>query len=334
MAEPRENRELAERMFIGSYGLLSVNSAGRAIDEPECRIRTCFQRDVDRITHCKAFRRLKHKTQVFLRPEGDHYRTRLTHTLEVSRLARTLARALELNEDLTEAIALGHDLGHTPFGHAGERALRKLCSGGFNHYEQSLRVVDCIERDGRGLNLCYETRMGILHHTHGAPDDTLEAICVRLSDRIAYINHDMDDAVRAGILKNSDLPAVVRQRCGNRNSERIDSFIKDLVANSGGGEIKMSPAMQEAYDVFHDFMYSDVYTNPVAKSEESKVDGILGGIFEFYLKHPWELPQDYTQIAARDGLERAVCDYVSGMTDGYAIEKFGEIFIPAAWSVK
>ena len=194
--------------------------------------------------------------------------------------------------------------------------------------------MDCIERDGRGLNLCYETRMGILHHTHGAPDDTLEAICVRLSDRIAYINHDMDDAVRAGILKNSDLPAVVRQRCGNRNSERIDSFIKDLVANSGGGEIKMSPAMQEAYDVFHDFMYSDVYTNPVAKSEESKVDGILGGIFEFYLKHPWELPQDYTQIAARDGLERAVCDYVSGMTDGYAIEKFGEIFIPAAWSVK
>ena len=182
MAEPRENRELAERMFIGSYGLLSVNSAGRAIDEPECCIRTCFQRDVDRITHCKAFRRLKHKTQVFLRPEGDHYRTRLTHTLEVSRLARTLARALELNEDLTEAIALGHDLGHTPFGHAGERALRKLCSGGFNHYEQSLRVVDCIERDGKGLNLCYETRMGILHHTHGAPDESMRSL-VRLPQR-------------------------------------------------------------------------------------------------------------------------------------------------------
>lgn len=331
---PREKRELAEKIFIGKYGVLSVQSKGRIIDEPECDIRTCFQRDVDRITHSKSFRRLKHKTQVFLQPEGDHYRTRLTHTLEVGRLARTVARALELNEDLTEAIALGHDLGHTPFGHAGERALRKLCSGGFNHYEQSLRVVDHIERDGRGLNLCFETRMGILHHTHGAPDDTLEAICVRLCDRIAYINHDMDDAVRAGILKNSSLPAIVRQRCGNRNSERINAFISDLVENSGGSELKMSSHMQEAYDVFHDFMYSDVYTNPVAKSEESKVEGILGGIFSYYLKHPWELPGEYTSIAQKDGLERAVCDYVSGMTDGYAIEKYGEIFIPAAWSVK
>ena len=195
MGCPREKRQAAEHGFIGPYGVLSENSKGRLEPETECDIRTCFQRDVDRITHSKAFRRLKHKTQVYLQPEGDHYRTRLTHTLEVSRLARTIARALDLNEDLTEAMALGHDLGHTPFGHAGERALNRLYEGGFKHYEQSLRVVDVLERDGRGLNLCYETRMGILHHTHGDPNDTLEATTVRLADRIAYINHDLDDTI-------------------------------------------------------------------------------------------------------------------------------------------
>ena len=200
MACPREKREMIERTLVGEFGVRAEDSKGRRTPEPECEIRTCFQRDVDRITHSKSFRRLKHKTQVYLRPEGDHYRTRLTHTLEVSRLARTIARALDLNEDLTEAMALGHDLGHTPFGHAGERALNKIYEEGFKHYEQSLRVVDILERDGRGLNLCYETRMGILHHTHGAPDDTTEATVVRLADRIAYINHDLDDTIRAGIL--------------------------------------------------------------------------------------------------------------------------------------
>ena len=206
MSCPREIRENAEKVLIGPYGVLSTDSRGRLNGEEPCEIRTCFQRDVDRITHSKSFRRLKHKTQVFLQPEGDHYRTRLTHTLEVSRIARTVAGALRLNEDLTEAIALGHDLGHTPFGHAGERALRGLMPGGFHHYEQSLRVVDRIEKNGRGLNLCYETRMGILNHTHGAPDDTLEATAVRLADRIAYINHDVDDAMRVGLLTVDDLP--------------------------------------------------------------------------------------------------------------------------------
>ena len=285
MSCPREKRQAAEHGFIGPYGVLSENSKGRPEPEAECDIRTCFQRDVDRITHSKAFRRLKHKTQVYLQPEGDHYRTRLTHTLEVSRLARTIARALELNEDLTEAMALGHDLGHTPFGHAGERALNRLYEGGFKHYEQSLRVVDVLERDGRGLNLCYETRMGILHHTHGDPNDTLEATTVRLADRIAYINHDLDDTIRAGILSADQVPEIIRVRCGERNSER-------------------------------------------------KVDGILAGIYDYYRKHPEKLPDELQTIAEREGADRAACDFVSGMTDGYAMEKYSELFIPMSWTVK
>lgn len=334
MTCPREKRELAERTLVCELGVRAENSKGRQEKEPECEIRTCFQRDVDRITHSKSFRRLKHKTQVYLLPEGDHYRTRLTHTLEVSRLARTVARALNLNEDLTEAMALGHDLGHTPFGHAGERALNRIYSGGFKHYEQSLRVVDILERDGRGLNLCYETRMGILNHTHGAPDDTREATIVRLSDRIAYINHDLDDTIRAGILRSEDVPEMIRTRCGERNSERINSILIDLIENSADGEIRMSPYMQEAVDFFHTFMYSDVYTNPVAKSEESKVDGIIGGLFDHYTAHPEKLPQELRLIAEREGTERAVCDFISGMTDGYAMEKYSEIFIPMSWTVK
>ena len=334
MSNPREKREAVEHSFICEYGVLSENSKGRPEYEPESEMRTCFQRDIDRITHSKAFRRLKHKTQVYLQPEGDHYRTRLTHTLEVSRLARTIARALELNEDLAEAAALGHDLGHTPFGHAGERALNRIYEGGFKHYEQSLRVVDSLEREGRGLNLCYETRMGILNHTHGAPDDTLEATCVRLADRIAYINHDLDDTIRAGILKAEEVPEIIRSRCGERNSVRINSFVSDLIENSGNGVIRMSDYMQEAFDFFHSFMYSDVYTNPIAKGEESKVDGILGGIFDYYLKHPEKLPSDLNGIVERDGVERAVCDYVSGMTDSYAMEKYSDIFIPMSWTVK
>ena len=331
---PREQRERLEQTMIGPDGVLSVRSAGRPRPEPECDVRTCFQRDVDRVTHSKAFRRLKHKTQVFLQPEGDHYRTRLTHTLEVSRIARTAARALLLNEDLAEAIALGHDLGHTPFGHAGERALNKLYDQGFHLYEQSLRVVDRLEKDCQGLNLCHETRMGILHHTHGAEDDTMEATCVRLADRIAYVNHDLDDAMRAGIVAPEDVPRVVRDRIGTRNSQRINSLLTDLIAHSGNGVMAFSPEMQEAFDQFHDFMYNAVYLNSKAKGEESKVEGIIGGIWNHYTSHPDHLPEDYRTIQEEEGLHRAVCDYISGMTDGYAMEVYGKIFIPAAWSVK
>ena len=334
MSCPREEREALERVLVGPYGVLAAQSRGRAEPEEECRIRTCFQRDIDRITHSKSFRRLKHKTQVFLQPEGDHYRTRLNHTLEVSRLSRTVARALRFNEDLVEAIALGHDLGHTPFGHAGERALNSIYEGGFKHYEQSLRVVDILEREGQGLNLCWETRMGILHHTHGAPDDTPEAVTVRICDHIAYINHDLDDSIRAGILTEEQVPLEIRRGCGERNSERINSFITDLIENSEGGELKMSPAMQETYEFFHSFMYSDVYTNPVAKSEESKVEGILSRLYDYYVAHPDKLPPEFYAVAERDGLGRAACDYISGMTDGYAMEKYGELFIPFSWSVK
>ena len=334
MSCPRLEREQLEHLLIGPYGVLSEESRGRLHPEQECDIRPCFQRDIDRITHSKSFRRLKHKTQVFLQPEGDHYRTRLTHTLEVTRLARTVARALRLNEDLAEAIALGHDLGHTPFGHAGERALNRIYEGGFKHYEQSLRVVDILERDGRGLNLCYETRMGILNHTFGAPDDTREATCVRLCDRIAYINHDLDDSIRAGLLTAQQVPEQIRINCGARNSERINAFMLDLVENSRDGELKMSPKMQETFNFFHSFMYADVYTNPIAKSEENKVEGILGRLYDYYIAHPEKLPEDFQPIVERDGRGRAACDYISGMTDGYAMEKYGELFIPFAWSVK
>lgn len=330
---PREIRETAEEFLIGPYGLLSKNSRGRVEPESQCEIRTCFQRDVDKITHCKAFRRLKHKTQVFLQPEGDHYRTRLTHTLEVSRIARTITRALQLNEDLTEAISLGHDLGHTPFGHAGERAIREIYPTGFHHYEQSLRVVDRIEKQGRGLNLCYETRIGILHHTHGALDDAPELTAVRLSDKIAYINHDVDDAIRAGIVTTEDLPELVLERIGRRHSVRINSIISDLIENSQDGCLKMSPEMTEAVDVFHDFMFKNVYLNSTAKAEESKVSNIISGIWEYYVDHPEKLPDEYAVIAENEGLQRAVCDYVSGMTDKYAISTYSQIFIPAAWMV-
>ena len=331
---PRVQREALEHLIIGSCGIRADESRGRMVYEEPCNIRTCFQRDVDRITHSKSFRRLKHKTQVFLQPEGDHYRTRLTHTLEVTRLARTVARALSLNEDLTEAIALGHDLGHTPFGHAGERALNEIFPEGFRHYEQSLRVVDVLERDGRGLNLCAETRMGILNHTNGAPDDSFEATTVRLCDRIAYINHDLDDSIRAGILTEEQVPDVIVRGCGRRNSERIDSIISDLIANSGNDALKMSPGMQEVFNFFHAFMYSDVYTNPVAKGEESKVKGILSALYEYYVANPGKMPSELCAIAERDGRERAACDYLSGMTDSYVMEKYAELFIPFAWTVK
>ncbi len=329
----RELRQEQEKHIIGPYGTLSSASRGRPVPEPEDDVRTCFQRDVDRVTHSKAFRRLRHKTQVFLQPEGDHYRTRLTHTLEVARIARTIARALALNEDLTEAISLGHDLGHTPFGHAGERALRDI-TGSFHHYEQSLRVVDKLEKDGRGLNLCQETRMGILNHTTGQPRDTLEADVVRLSDHIAYLNHDLDDAERAGIVRPEDVPEIIRTRVGTRNSQRINAMVTDAIENSAAGAVALSPAMAEAYTAFEEFMYAAVYRNPTAKGEESKVKGILAPIMDYYTGHVEKLPPEFLAIAEAEGATAAVTDYVSGMTDSYAIATFEDLFIPASWSIK
>jgi dGTPase len=330
----REELEMRECDILSPFAMRAKDTRGRLVPEEECDIRTAYMRDRDRIVHCKSFRRLKDKTQVFLAPQGDHYRTRLMHTLEVSQTARTAAKALRLNEDLVEAIALGHDLGHTPFGHAGERALNLIYPGGFKHYAQSLRVVDVLERDGQGLNLCYETRMGILNHTHGAPDDTREATVVRLCDRIAYINHDLDDSIRAGILTADAVPERIRRECGERNSERINAFLTDLIQNSAEGELKMSPEMWETFLFFHSFMYSDIYTNPIAKSEESKVEGILSRLYDHYTAHPEDLPEDFQPIVEREGRGRAACDYISGMTDGYAMEKYGQLFIPFAWSVK
>ena len=337
MTNVRTAREELERTMLSPKAVCAADSKARAVPEPESEVRTCFQRDIDRITHSKSFRRLMHKTQVFLQPEGDHYRTRLTHTLEVSRIARTIARALALNEDLTEAIALGHDLGHTPFGHAGERALNEILTtdGGFKHNEQSLRVVDRIEKDGKGLNLTYEVRNGILNHTEAGSPETLEGQVVRLSDRVAYINHDVDDALRAGILKQADIPDEINCAFGDHNSARIDTIIKDIIRSSQSvGRITMSPGISFIFEGFYSFMYSSVYTNMRAKSEEKKVYGIIEGIFNYYVKYPDKLPDDFRQIAEEDGLSRAVTDYVSGMTDKYAVYQFSELFMPEAWQVR
>ena len=337
MGCPREDRQDIERLMLSPLASRAELSKGRERVEPECEIRTCYQRDVDRITHSKAFRRLKHKTQVFLRPEGDHYRTRLTHTLEVSRIARTIARALRLNEDLTEAIALGHDLGHTPFGHAGERALNYILSdeGGFTHNQQSLRVVERLERDGQGLNLTYEVKNGILCHSGDIKPDTHEGVIIHISDRIAYINHDVDDAIRAGIFRETDIPEEIICAFGSNHSERINTLILDVIRESERcGEIRMSPQVLFVFDSFRDFMFRNVYLNMKAKSEERKVFGILNGIFTHYVDAPDEMPDDFQRIAAHDGLRRAVCDFVSGMTDKYAMHIYEELFIPEAWQVR
>ena len=323
--------------MISPRGVRSENSKGRVAPEEECQVRTCFQRDVDRIIHSKSFRRLMHKTQVFLQPEGDHYRTRLTHTLEVSRIARTIARALALNEDLTEAIALGHDLGHTPFGHAGERALNDILAAdsGFSHADQSLRVVDIIEKDGIGLNLSLEVRNGIVNHPSGRMPETLEGQVVRLSDRAAYLNHDVDDAIRAGILSNSDIPEEFRCALGDNYSKRIDSIICDIVsASEESTSIRMSPGISFVFDSFHTFMYQNVYTNIRAKSEEKKVFGILNSLFDYYERSPEALPEDFRGIIDREGVRRAAADYVSGMTDKFAMSQYSALFIPEAWQVK
>ncbi len=329
----REKLEIDEKETLSEFATLSINSKGRLVDEKQCDIRTVFQRDRDRIIHCKAFRRLKDKTQVFLSPEGDHYRTRLTHTLEVSQNARTIAKALRLNEELVEAIALGHDLGHTPFGHAGERALNRVCTLGFEHNEQSLRTVDVLEKDGQGLNLTFEVRDGILNHQTKSTPATLEGKVVRLADKIAYIHHDTDDAIRAGILKEEEIPAELRKILGNRPTERLDTFIHDIITNSmGKNDICMSETVGKAMLDMRKFMFEHVYQNKKAKSEEGRAEMLITTLYEYFLDHTDEMPDEFIMLLERgEDPRRVVCDYIACMTDRFAISKYEELFIPKTW---
>lgn len=328
----RERTEELEEKILAPYASLSKNSRGREKPEEPCTLRTSYQRDRDRIIHCKSFRRLKHKTQVFLSPEGDHYRTRLTHTLEVAQIARTIARALLLNEDLTEAVSLGHDLGHTPFGHAGERALNDIFPGGFRHYEQSGRVVEKLEKNGEGLNLTYEVRDGIVCHTTGREACTAEGRIVRLADRIAFLNHDIDDAERAGVLREENIPKSITGVLGDSKSKRIDTLVHSVVENSSGGRIAMDDEIKGAFDELAAFMDANVYCNPYAKSEETKVPRLIGALYD-YLTKPGNLPVDMRVIEERDGVERAACDFIAGMTDHYAVELFEKIYVPKSWKL-
>ena len=329
----RESLEQREKEYLSPYASLSMETKGRLKPEVECDIRPAFQRDRDKILHCKAFRRLKDKTQVFLSPEGDHYRTRLTHTLEVSQNARTIAKALKLNEDLVEAIALGHDLGHTPFGHAGERALNRVCPLGFEHSSQSVRTVDRLERGGQGLNLTFEVRDGILNHQTIGKPHTLEGKVVRLSDKISYIHHDMDDAVRAGILKESDVPREIRDVIGSTPSERLDHFVHDIVTNSmEKNDIRMSAAIEDAMKKMRQFMFENVYQNPIAKSEEGKAEMLTETLYQHFMNHIDDMPEEFLLLISEgEPREQVVCDYVAAMTDRFAISLYERIYIPKSW---
>lgn len=331
--EDIERRELNE---LDSRAMKSANSKGRRVPEERCVFRTDFQRDRDRIIHSKSFRRLVHKTQVFLAPEGDHYRTRLTHTLEVSQVSRTIARALNYNEDLTEAIALGHDLGHTPFGHNGEAILNQIVPGGFRHREQSLRVVDRIESTPRrrGLNLTAEVRDGILNHSGPHLPMTLEGEIVRISDRIAYINHDIDDAIRSGVISESDLPAAEIRVLGDTHSKRINNLISDLVhASENQDRIQLTEPFQQALDSLRSYMFDNVYNSTRVKREAdmNKVEMVISQLYTYFRKHEGEMPDLYRTIAREEGIDMAVKDYISGMTDRYAISLYSELFVPKAW---
>ncbi len=330
----RSRLERDEHARLSPLAAFAGESRGRfRPGETESEARTCFQRDTDRITHSKAFRRLMHKTQVFLNPEGDHYRTRMTHTLEVARIARTIARGLRLNEDLVEAQALGHDLGHTPFGHAGEVALSDVMETPFRHNEQSLRVVDRLELDGRGLNLCYETRMGIRGHTGEHIPETLEGRIVRLSDRIAYINHDIDDAARAGILSASEIPRPILDVLGRSHSARINTLVLNAIEASSD-DIRLTREVQNAMNELREFLFERVYRNPVAKGEESKAKEVVRQLYRYYIKHPDKLPADFQPQLDFEGMPRVVADYIAGMTDKYAIDRYTELFIPHSWQVR
>ncbi len=324
----RQDLELREKNILSDYACLSKKSKGRLVDVDKCDIRTIFQQDRDKIIHSKAFRRLKHKTQVFISPAGDHYRTRLTHTLEVSQIARTIARSLKLNEDLTEAISLGHDLGHTPFGHAGEDVLAKISTNGFEHNKQSLRVIDYLEE----LNLSWEVRDGILNHTGSEKPDTLEGAIVRIADRIAYINHDIDDALRAGIINKSDLPKSALNVLGKNHSERIDTMVRDIIKSSWSyPEIRRSKRVKEATDILRKFLFKNVYVGSKAKKEEIKAKRLLKILFRYYKEHTDDIPAKFKLMKDKFGKEQIIIDYIAGMTDKYAIEKGEELFIPSPW---
>ncbi|MBQ7565549.1 MAG: deoxyguanosinetriphosphate triphosphohydrolase [Oscillospiraceae bacterium] len=331
----RQRMEQEEYIRLDERAAKAAESRGRLREEPENEVRTCFQRDSDRILHSKSFRRLMHKTQVFLQPEGDHYRTRMTHTLEVARIGRTIARALRLNEDLTEAIAFGHDLGHTPFGHAGEIALTEITGKPFAHNEQSLRVVDRIENDGRGLNLTYETRRGILCHTGDDLPETQEGMIIRSADRIAYLNHDIDDAMRAQVLTERDIPYSISSVLGESHSRRINTLVEDMIfATAETGEPHMHDPVAAAMQELREFMFERIYRNPVVKGEEAKAREMLKRLYEYYMKNPQKLPADFRPQLDFDGMDRVVCDYIAGMTDKYAVAKYSEIFIPLAWQMQ
>ena len=311
----REETQRIERETLSPYAALSENTRGRVRETAACAIRTPYQRDRDRVIHCKAFRRLKHKTQVFLSPQ----------------IARTIARALRLNEDLTEAVALGHDLGHTPFGHAGERALNTLMPGGFRHYEQSVRVVERLENDGRGLNLTFEVRDGIRCHTAGREAVTMEGRIIRWADKIAYMNHDIDDAIRAGVIREADIPRDITAVLGDTKNKRITTMVTSLIRNSPAGVVNMDADVLEAYDALHEFMYEAVYLNDYAKREEKKVPHLIESLFCYYVRHPDRLPESMRDIAEADGREQAACDYIAGMTDRFAVDLYSNLFIPKAW---
>ena len=333
----REELERLEHVHLDRRAAFADETRGRLHPEESKTedVRTAYQRDTDKIVHSKAFRRLMHKTQVFLRPEGDHYRTRMTHTLEVARIARTIAKALNLNEDLAEAIAMGHDLGHTPFGHAGEAALSACLGKNFCHNEQSLRVVDVLENDGAGLNLTYEVRMGILGHTGDFIPETMEGKIVRWADRMAYVNHDIDDAIRAGILAREDIPKFVLKTLGATHSARINTLVCDMITTSReAGEITLSAQVEKALNELREFMFRRVYRNPVAKGEEAKAREMLKRLYDYYYTHPEAIPEDFQPQMSMEGMERTVCDYIAGMTDNYAVDKFTEIFIPTGWHVR
>ncbi|MDD6439175.1 MAG: deoxyguanosinetriphosphate triphosphohydrolase [Lachnospiraceae bacterium] len=340
MNRERSIREMAEEReyeVLSPYAAHAGDSKGRDREEPQCDIRTVYQRDRDRILHSKSFRRLAHKTQVFIAPMGDHYRTRLTHTLEVSQLSRTIAKALRLNDDLCDAIALGHDLGHTPFGHTGERVLNEICPLGFAHFRQSIRVVEVLEKNGEGLNLTWEVRDGILNHRTSGHPSTLEGQIVRFCDKIAYINHDIDDAERAGILSEDDIPKSYREILGGSTRDRLNTLIHDVIYSSlDKADIRMSPSIETAMMELRKFMFDHVYLNSVAKTEEGKVSRMITMLYQYYEKHVDEMPQEYIDLIEKKGQPepRVVCDYISGMTDQYSISKFRELFVPQSWQKK